>query len=432
MKTYLSFINRMKNIFKLLILIVIILFAYLYVFKEGGILIFKDLEPQYNISDVKENDDEIIAEYFADGMKAKEYLKTVSQETEVLAKDTDEYSPINYDFEKLLKYSEVEDIVKKLNKSEAIKVEIIGKSVDKRSIYSIEAGYGDNIILFDANIHAAEVAGTMFILKYLTDLVNKYEIKDNTTTELFKNVKIIVIPSINPDGYEACLFGVDSIKNKDLYIYKNRADIIFKTYKGNANGIDINRNFPSQHGGLYYKKYNLSETVSSKPSLGYFDYYPGKRLGSEPETRAVMYWLNKYIEKSYAYIAIHSAGRVIYSGKPNLSDSLNNQSLKMAETIANINDYVAYGIEAEEVGYGNDGTATDYATELVSGLTYSQETGRLAADSYLNPTIKKDLKAGIITLETLEEYTFDLKKIKDEYYKKDLAKVFTALIKSYQ
>lgn len=418
----------MKFSFKLVLALVILFFLYLYIFKRGGIFI--KIDSDNIIVDSQESDHEIIKE-FAKGMKSDNYLNAINHKSENLNKENNEYQKINYDFEKLLKYTEIEQIINNLNKSEIVAVELIGKSVDKRNIYSLSIGKGQKHILFNANIHAAEVANTMYIVKYMADLVNKYEANDEKIVKLLKDVKIIVIPSSNPDGYEACLFGVNSINNKKLYIYENKDNIIFKTYKGNANGVDINRNFPSQHGGLYYQDNELSEVVSTKPSIGYFDYYPGESLGSEPETKALMYWFNKYLKEAYAFIDLHSAGRVIYSGKPNLSDKLNSYSYNLAKIVSNITDYEAYGKEAEDVGIGNDGTATDYATEIVSNFKFSEKTGRLTANKYQNPEVK-DVNFGAITLESLEEYTFELSTIKKEYYNKNLAKVYTSLIESYK
>lgn len=417
----------MKHIFKLILIIVIIIGTYIYVFKEGGIFIFKNTDDK--ITDILESDIDITT-VFAKGMKTSNYIKTITNEPYTLKKQDDKYEKIIYDFEEHLHYNDIEKLINNLNKSGAALVKVIGNSIDKRSIYSIEVGLGSKVILFDAGIHAAEVAGPLYIMKYLIDLVNDYENNNEDAVNIINNYKIIVIPCINPDGYEATLFGVKNINNKNLFIYKNREDIIFQTYKANANGIDLNRNFPSQHGGLYYNNNVINETVSKKPSLGYFDYYPGTKLGSEPETRAVMYWLEKHLDNSYGYISLHSAGRVIYSGKPNLADAFNEKSLKLAEIVSQINDYTAYDKTEEEVGFGNDGTSTDYASELISGFKFNKETGRLSASSYLSPKVKEDINAGVITLETLTEYTFDLKIIKDEYYNKELASVFTKIIKS--
>ncbi|MDD2504918.1 MAG: M14 family metallopeptidase [Bacilli bacterium] len=417
----------MKFFLKIIIFIVIIMFFYLYLFKEGGIFIFKDIKDDYNIINSKEEDQDIIAEYFVKGMKTNDYINSLDKKTKILEKKDLKYTQISYDFETVLKYQQIEDIINQLNRSDATKVEIIGKSVDKRKIYSLSLGFGDNIILIDGSIHAAEIANSLFILKFMIDLINKYENNDSEIINILNNVKIVVIPNINPDGYEVCLFGADSIKNHNLYLYKHQDNIIFKTYKANANGVDLNRNFPSQHGGLYYKVNNLSEAVSDNPTTGYFDYYPGKTLGSEPEVKALIYWFNKYLNKSFAYLSFHSAGRVVYSGKPNLSSLYNKSSLKLAEIINQVNDYKAYDHEYEDVGYGNDGTSTDYASELVSGFKFSNSTGRLSANKYIKAQVRES-EVGIITIETLEEYTFDIDVIKSEYYNQNLEQAIMNII----
>jgi len=145
-----------------------------------------------------------------------------------------------------------------------------------------------------------------------------------------------------------------------------------------------------------------------------------------------MSWLENNLNNASAYISLHSAGRVIYSGKPNLSAAFNNKSLRLAKIVSQVNNYTAYDKTEEEVGYGNDGTSTDYASEIISDFKFSKKTGRLSASSYQNPKIKEVINTGIITLETLSEYTFDLNIIKEEYYNQKLYKVFTKLIKNQE
>lgn len=217
------------------------------------------------------------------------------------------------------------------------------------------------------------------------------------------------------------------IKNKRLHIYKKRESINLLDYKANSNGVDINRNFPSQHAGLHY--YNdLSKTVSFKPSLGANDFYSGKILGSERETRALIYIFNKYIKNIKVYISLHSSGREIYSGKPNLNNKFNLDSLKLAKAISKINKYLVHDKYDEEVGNGTDGTSTDYLSELASGFNFSTITGRLSANSYKNPIINKHEDISIVTLETLENNSISIKEIKSEYYNNKLYKVFDKII----
>lgn len=356
-------------------------------------------------------------------MKTFKYLKTINKKFKKIRKTKKVYKNIKYNFEEILGFKEIEEIIKKLNQSKFVKTFIVGKSIDKRNIYLLEIGTGNNIILFDAGIHAREIANSLFILKYMIDLINKLE-NDN---EDLNDVKIVIVPLVNPDGYEAALYGPKVIKNKKLHIYKKRKLINIKNYKANSNGIDINRNFPSQHAGLHYYNY-LSETVSFKPSLGNNDFYSGKVLGSEPETKALISIFNKYFKNIKVYISLHSSGREIYSGKPNLNNKYNLNSFKLANEISKVNKYQVHDKHEEEVGNGTDGTSTDYLSELASGFKFSTVTGRLSANSYKNSIIKNKSDISIATLETLENNNLNIKKIKSEYYHYKLNKVFEKII----
>ncbi|UKI57052.1 MAG: hypothetical protein L6V81_06525 [Clostridium sp.] len=83
-------------------------------------------------------------------------------------------------------------------------------------------------LYLDANIHAAEIANTLILTKFLSELVNDYESGDEETISLLKNVKLAVIICMNPDGYEVYNFGVDSLNNKKIYgCIKNKDNIDF-------------------------------------------------------------------------------------------------------------------------------------------------------------------------------------------------------------
>ncbi len=383
------------------------------------------------ITNKQESDINVIAKYFAKGISTKEYLTNYFKKRKKMRKSKKKYQKIEYNFEDVLSYREIERIIRKLNSSKMVKVEFIGKSVDKRNIYALEGGKGIKTIIFDACIHGTEIAGSLYILKYIINLINKYENKNKSVKDLLNEIKIIVIPVVNPDGYELSTLGKKAIKNKKLYAYKNRYKIDFEHYKANFNGVDINRNFPSQNAGLYYKAYPLHASVSFKETLGRNDFFAGKILGKEPETKALMYIFNKYLKNTFAYISLHSAGRVIYSGKPNLSEEFNLNSYSLGKAVSKINRYKAYDKKEEEVGQGNDGTSTDFFSELTSGFIFSTKTKRLSSTAYLNPKIKLNNQTKIITIETLKVTTKDIKIIKREYYDYKLEKVFNSLLKKY-
>ena len=381
----------------------------------------------YNMVETSESDKEIIKQTFAEGLSVEDYKKIIDQEENYMKK-SGEYTKINYNFENKLHYSEIEEFLQQMNNSSIANVEIIGKSVDGRNIYGIEIGKGTNVLYIDANVHAAEVANTLILIKFLSELTNEYESGNEEIINKLNNVKIAVIPCMNPDGYEVYNYGIESLNNKDLWIYQNKNNINFENIKSNANGIDLHRNFPTQNAGMYYTTKNLISTVSLEKTTKNLKYFGGTSLGSEPETKASMYFMLKHYKNTYAYLNMHSQGRVIYAGKPNLSTEFNNLTASFAKKISSYNNYTVYGLSAEEVGEGNDGSATDFMAELANGFKYSTVTGRLSSDKYINPTCNFEYKYPVVTIETIATYTRVPSYFKTEYYNKGLKEMLYSLL----
>ena len=101
-----------------------------------------------------------------------------------------------------------------------------------------------NCILFLSAVHGDELSTVYILLKFA------HYIKDNPT--LFKDKCIIIAPLVNPDGF-----------------FSKPAERV------NANGIDINRNFPTSDWN--------SEAISQWEGKYQRNkrYYPGKKPGSE-------------------------------------------------------------------------------------------------------------------------------------------------------
>lgn len=104
-----------------------------------------------------------------------------------------------------------------------------------------------------ANMHGNEAIGREVLLQLMVYLVNSYE-TNSQVRNLMDHMYIHLFPSMNPDGFEVSQEG-----NCD-----------FGSGRENANGVDLNRNFP--------------DFFSQKP------YDPNKE---QPETRAVRYWIDQ-------------------------------------------------------------------------------------------------------------------------------------------
>lgn len=419
--------KNVKRVMLLFFLLVVVLF-YLNFKKHSKDSSEHDvISLSYSVVDNAESDSSVVNKMFAKGMSSDSFNNVLKyQADKVISKQ--EYKKINYNFNKKLCYKDVEYYLNKINNSDIANLYVIGSSVDNRNIYGLEIGNGSKVIFLDANIHAAETANTHILIQFMSEVVNMYESGNSDVKNALNEFKLVVMPCINPDGYDIFTNGIESISNKELWVYKNKNKINFKNLKSNANGVDINRNFPTQNAGLYYKSKGLLYNVSLEKNTGNQAYFGGYSLGSEPETKAAMYFMLKHYRSVVTYINLHSQGRVIYSGKPNLSNEFNNLSRKFASKISNINKYIVYGIESEEVGEGNDGSATDFMSEIAHEMPFSSKTGRLSSNKYIDPKVDYIVKYPVITLETIKTYTRNTEIFKDEYYNYGLRKVLFSLI----
>ncbi len=108
---------------------------------------------------------------------------------------------------------------------------VVGRSVEGRPIMTRVYGEGDDVVLLMAGIHGSEAQGIPIL-----DRLGK-ELWDNP--ELLEGKTVVLMPEVNPDG---------------VLIGKRR----------NANGVDLNRNFPADN--FDAKTKNGSEPLSQPES----------------------------------------------------------------------------------------------------------------------------------------------------------------------
>ncbi|KAM6153631.1 carboxypeptidase M isoform 3-T3 [Erethizon dorsatum] len=131
----------------------------------------------------------------------------------------------------------------------------IGKSVKGRNLWVLVVGQfpkehrvGIPEFKYVANMHGDETVGRELLLHLIDYLVTRHG-KDLEITSLINSTRIHIMPSMNPDGFEA-------VRKPDCY-YSNGRE--------NYNQYDLNRNFPDA-----------------------FEY---NNVSRQPETLAVMKWL---------------------------------------------------------------------------------------------------------------------------------------------
>ncbi|UXI22206.1 ceramide synthase 1 [Sarcoptes scabiei] len=159
-------------------------------------------------------------------------------------------------------YYQMHKFLKELhsNYSTITRLYSIGQSVQNRELLVLEISDspGQHEMLepefkYIANMHGNEVVGREMLLLLAKLLLENYGHHPKVDW-LINNTRIHLLPSMNPDGYERSTIGdCDSLIGR-----------------GNANNVDLNRNFPDQ-----YRVYDENRI-------------------QEKETLAVMQWLRQY------------------------------------------------------------------------------------------------------------------------------------------
>ncbi|XP_014480022.1 PREDICTED: carboxypeptidase D-like [Dinoponera quadriceps] len=158
-------------------------------------------------------------------------------------------------------YVAMEKYLKELNGNYAniTRLYSIGSSVEGRELYVMEITKNPGKhssekpeVKYVGNMHGNEVVGREMLLLLLRYLCENYG-TDKRVTRILETVRLHVLPSMNPDGYE--------ISKED--------DVSGEQGRTNAKGVDLNRNFPD-----HYTINNFNRE-------------------QQPETKAVMDWIAK-------------------------------------------------------------------------------------------------------------------------------------------
>ncbi len=100
---------------------------------------------------------------------------------------------------RLFKHADLLPLIEKHVKSNLLKDEIIGESVDKRSIYHLTAGEGKIKVLLWSQMHGDEATATMALF----DLFNFLSANDQFNSlrkKLLSRLDLHFVPMLNPDG----------------------------------------------------------------------------------------------------------------------------------------------------------------------------------------------------------------------------------------
>ncbi len=206
---------------------------------------------------------------------------------------------------------------------------VIGKSVEGRDIELYQYGQGTTELLFVGGIHGGYEWNTTLVAHNLMDYLAA------NPEAIPSNIKVTVIPTLNPDGLYSVVGTAERFSPTD--VPSSQTTVIAGRF--NANKVDLNRNFDCD--------WQASATWQSKTVSG------GTQAFSEPESQAI----KAYIESNTpeAVVVWYSAGGGVFAS------SCHNGVLDETKTITNLyakaagykasNDFDFYSITGDMVNW---------------------------------------------------------------------------------
>lgn len=187
-------------------------------------------------------------------------------------------------------------------------VSFIGRSLLEKPIYSASIGNLTNPIVFVGGVHAQEWLTCKLLVYFLERICNHLDMVENLIGANPKNLDflnngVIFIPMLNPDGVEIALKGANSA-GEFSSVVKTAMKKDSRSWQANARGVDLNHNFDAGFDKLKIIEINSGITSPSPRQYG------GEFANSEPETKAIVNFLNKINPR--AVFAFHSQGEEIF------------------------------------------------------------------------------------------------------------------------
>ncbi|XP_045539380.1 carboxypeptidase B-like [Papilio machaon] len=269
--------------------------------------------------------------------------------------------PGRLSFDKIHRYTEVNAYLDDLaEKYDTVTVVSAGRSFEGRDIRYLKistTNFQDTnkpVIMLQSLLHAREWVTLPVTLYAIEKLVI-----DITDRDLVDNIDWIILPIVNPDGYE---FSHEHIR----FWRKTRST--GHTITNLCVGVDLNRNF-GYNFGLWSSDIACSEA------------YHGKGPFSEPESQAVRNIVLEHISRMELFLDIHSYGSIILYGYgdgilPPNGLTINLVGVRMAQAIDAVKWPSKPNYRVGNIGltFANvSGTAMDYVQGIGVPLSYIHE-----------------------------------------------------------
>lgn len=184
---------------------------------------------------------------------------------------------------------------------------------EKRRCHALRIGAGGGrrpAVCFVAGVHGREWGGPDILVYFAMRLLRAYRDRKGvrlgrrsfTATqirEIVEGLDIVMLPQVNPDGRHF------SMERHPMW-RKNRRPAP-RGRGHNCIGVDLNRNFPFL---WRFDRHFAPDTVQSTFNPADYETYVGPRAASEPETRNVIWLLDRFPNIRY-FVDLHSYGETI-------------------------------------------------------------------------------------------------------------------------
>ncbi|MCR5295309.1 MAG: hypothetical protein K6E30_09100 [Lachnospiraceae bacterium] len=250
-------------------------------------------------------------------------------------------------------------------------------TADGREILDVVIGNKDaeKDIIIQYTIHAREYINTQLGMCQLEALLKAFSAGESVNglplKEIFSDIRLHMIPMMNPDGVTLSQFGFDSVRSEELKselitiwgrdneLGKGDPDPLgyCSRWKANMRGVDLNRNFDvgwETTGG------------SANPSC---TRYKGPTAASEIETQALVKLAQNV--NCIGQIAYHSEGNVVYWDY-GTEGELKEKDSSLADVVSNITGYKKTSTIASEQNLGG---CSDYFILKLGIPSITVETG---------------------------------------------------------
>uniref|UniRef100_A0A8C5R1B5 Carboxypeptidase O n=1 Tax=Leptobrachium leishanense TaxID=445787 RepID=A0A8C5R1B5_9ANUR len=306
----------------------------------------------------------------------------------------------NYNYEQYHPMEEIYSWITQMadNNKDFITQHSLGETYELRPMQYLKISQPSSqpkkIVWMDCGIHAREWIAPAFCQWFVKEIVQSCQ-SDPKMKKILSNVDVYVLPVLNIDGYTY------TWTHERLW-RKSRS----KYHNGTCYGVDLNRNF------------DVNWCVEGSSTNCSSNAFCGDSPASEPETKALVNFVEKWKSDIICYLSIHSYSQLIltaYGYTTELPKNYN-ETVKVAQMAASElkkihgTDYLA-GTFAEQL-YKASGTSQDWLCNQGIDFSYTLELRDNGTNQFILPEdqIRPTCEETMAAVMTIIEY------INDKYF----------------